>query len=193
MNSIDNVLDVSQFTGIQDKILGPTMDWYYREVTTYRNEPNNRLYDGSFSHWALTAEGYKSHLYQMLHDALVVCLAKTGQELDKMLRIRIGMYMLTPEEFIHTAHIDCDIPHQSGLLYLQSSESPTIFYNEFYEPETKMDSYDRLQQLQLSEFGRIYPKENSFAWFDGLRYHCSSSPTKEKRRVVVNYNYTVKE
>ena len=193
MNIIDNVLSDQVFSNLRDLILGSNMPWYYKEVTTYKDESNNKLYDGSFSHWALTQNGSTSEFYPVLYTSLLACLDRSGQKLDKLLRIRIGKYMLTPEEFIHTPHIDIDIPHVSGLLYLHDSDSGTHFYNEFYNPNCGVDSYTNLKQIKLTHCDTVYPKENRFVWFDGLQYHCSSSPTTQKRRVVVNFNYTVKE
>jgi hypothetical protein len=197
MNSVylqvDNVLPKQFFEILQERVTSKELPWFW--TGTYYTE----LYDPDqyFYHlWAHTASGInisRTYISELLETALLISLDKTGQRLNTIIRSRIGMSTITKERLTHRPHIDLDLPHRTGLLYIDESESPTYFYNELYDPSKELtgeEYYKNVLNEKVTIATEIKPSPNKFICFDGYRYHSSTSPTKEARRIVINYNYT---
>jgi hypothetical protein len=181
MNIKENILSYSVFKNIQAKVFDDAVPWYYTDTTALIEE-NNLLMDNSFNHMVFRDGRPTSPLFDGIVFAFLDCLDKTNQQLKEILRIKIGLITATENTFVHKPHIDFDLPHQTALLYLNSTDGDTIFYKEKLG-----DNIDNV----LTITDRVTPEENKFVYFDGLTYHSSSTPTNSKRRVVINFNYTI--
>ena len=193
MKIYNNILSPQTFEKITDIILADNFPWYYGD-TAYANSKDASLFGYSFFHMLYdgTFNSSQGHLLEM---AFLNMLDVAGEKLDKLIRIRLGMITVTSKTILHPPHVDFDFPHRTGLFYLNSTDGDTVIYNEKYNPSSKYDGYDyyKLIQDKLTVKQIITPKENSFTSFDGFHYHQSSTPTLVPRRIVINFNYTIKE
>jgi hypothetical protein len=187
MKLIDNAISEEAFKKIYDIVTDTEMPWHYSS-TAYENDGG--LFDYSFSHLVYLEGIIKSSSAKYIWPAVKELIAKAGHNMDELLRIRIGLVGITAEQHIHKVHVDYDFPHKTGLLYLNDCNGPTYIYNELYNPELG-DRQEQAKDLTLKAL--IEPKANRACLFDGFHFHSSSTPTDIPRRLVINFNYTVKE
>jgi hypothetical protein len=189
MNILDNAVGKNTLDKVIKIIYNNNFPWYYG-ATAF--EGSNNQY--SFSHVAITEGKSISALGDILGTILYTLCDETNQDIDKILRIRIGKIMATPEPIKHEPHIDLLFPHKTALLYLHDSDGDTDFYDFNFDYNTKLSPYDYFlrnkSKAVLEE--SITPKFNRFVWFDGCKYHSSTSPTTIDRRIVINFNYITK-
>ncbi len=186
---INNVLGSNAFSELQYRILEGNIPWYFGESTAYKGETNQ--FDFSFSHLIVNDGKPVSPLFDIALMAFMQCLDETDQKIDTLYRMRLGLITPTKETIVHSAHIDSDTPHMTGLFYLNNSDGDTILYNNMFETNCGMSSQDYIKTQQLSILEKFTPTENTFVCFDGFRYHSSSTPTLNKKRVVLNVNYSI--
>lgn len=189
MNRIENVLSTSVFKKIQNEVFGNNFPWYYTSTAYVSNSES--MHDYSFSHIALDDGKKLSFISDILETAILSALDKTNQSVNTIYRIRLGMTTINAPH-INGPHVDHKFPHMTGLLYLNDADSPTILYNEFYDPTSALESdayYKDVLNNNVTVKETNIPKENSMIWFNGFNYHSSSLPTTTPRRVVLNFNY----
>ena len=187
MKTINNNLGPNTFSYIKEKIDNPNFPWYYAKSTANIDTVDPHTLDFSFYHLVYFEEP-KSNIFDPLFTAFLECLDKSNQELKTLLRIRIGLVTPTTQCIIHAPHIDYDMPHKTALLYLNSTDGDTIFYNQFFDASSNINNQEFIKGKNLEILSKVTPEENKFVMFDGLQFHSSSTPTKEKR-IVVNFNY----
>lgn len=73
----------------------------------------------------------------------------------------------------NTPHIDFEFPHYILIYYIDNTDGDTFLF--------KKDN---------SVMARIKPEPNKLLFFDGLIYHASSNPVKNKSRKVINISFT---
>jgi len=180
---------------IKDAVFAENFPWFYSASTSYSDTQD--AYSSSFAHMALQDEQKLSPIAELLETAILTALDNENQNVSKIFRIRIGLITAKHgDELVHTPHIDWAYPHRTGLIYLNDSDGPTVFYNELYAIDSKLsqkEHYDQVLKGKLTIKQLVYPKENKMVLFDGLQYHASTAPTSTQRRVVINFNYMIKE
>jgi hypothetical protein len=189
MNRIENILSASVFKKIQKEVFSNDFPWYYASTAYASN--SNSMFDFSFSHAALGNEGKSSFIKDVLETAILSALDKTNQTVNCIYRIRLGMTTINVPHIDHP-HVDLKFPHMTGLIYLNDADSPTILYNEFYDPASALEPdvyYKNVLNNEVTVKEKNIPKENSMIWFNGFNYHSSSLPTTTSRRIVLNFNY----
>ncbi len=186
---IDNVLGDNVLSELQYRILEGNIPWYFGESTAYKGETNQ--FDFSFSHLIVNDGEPVSPLFNTVLMAFMQCLDRAGQKIDTLYRMRLGLITPSSHTIVHSAHIDSDTPHVTGLFYLNDSDGDTILYENMYNPKYGMTSQDYIKTQKLSVLEKFKPTQNTFITFDGYRYHSSSTPTLNKRRIVLNVNYSI--
>ena len=187
---IDNVLGSSVLSEIEHRVLDKRIPWYFEESTAY-NEKDSNLFDFSFSHLIVNNSEPVSLLYDVMLMTFMQCLDKVNQKVDQLYRMRLGLITPTQSTFVHSAHIDSETPHITGLFYFNDSDGDTILYNNVFNPDSGMLGSDYVKTQELSVLEKFKPTKNTFVCFDGFRYHSSSTPTLSKKRVVLNVNYSI--
>jgi hypothetical protein len=189
MNILDNAVGKNTLVKVNNIIYNNNFPWYYG--ATAFAESNNQY---SFSHVAITDGKSISALGDMLATILYTLCDTTNQDIDRILRIRIGKIMATPEPIKHEPHVDLLFPHKTALLYLHDSDGDTDFYDLNFNYKTRLtpNEYFLKNQSKAVLEESITPKYNRFVWFDGCKYHSSTSPTTIDRRIVINFNYITK-
>jgi len=91
--------------------------------------------------------------------------------MKQLLRARLLLYVNQGEQIVHNKHTDFDYSHHAFLLYLNSNNG----YTEFHHEEKPSE--------------KVISTKNRAVLFDGSKPHNSSTPTDDRRRVVLAVNY----
>lgn len=176
---IDNFLNKSYFNELQQSLESHEFPWYYTKNISLYKENSNVFNNYGFGHW----------FYNNDHGVTDTQLAHfvkpfTSQVLDatecsKVYRVRADMVTWSPNKFLHDAHQDFSFPHKASVFYINESDGDTVFYNV-----TKKD-YSKNCKVQK----RVSPKPNRLVIFNGDLMHSGHSPTKYKRRIIINSNF----
>jgi len=184
----DNVLGNNLFNQVSKILTDIHIPYYYSESTAFLDEKPRHIFDGSFSHLVMQNNEQYSNLAPFLEAVCYAAFDNAGVDVDRIIRIRLGLLTPTTETIVHTPHVDFEEPHNSALLYINDSDGDTIFYEERYERSWK-DNRSKPQELEFKISDKVSPKANRLVWFDGYQYHSSSTPTKHTKRLVMNINY----
>lgn len=190
MKIYDNVLPKALLIKIQDLVLHEGTPWHFN-TTTYKTATDN-LYGYSWGHIALDHTGTKSAAADALHTAILIALEKAEHPIKDIYRIRLGLLTVTHERQINDPHIDLDTPHKTGLIYLNDADGATVFYENKYNVNSKLNGgqyFEKVAKPNLKIASEVDPVANRMVLFDGLTYHSSSTPTTVPRRVVLNFNF----
>jgi hypothetical protein len=92
---------------------------------------------------------------------------------------RIKANLTQPNIVKHSAaHVDMKPDYYYSMLYyINDADGDTVFFSEGDKPE--------------NEIARVSPKKGRIAIFPSNISHCGSSPIHTKRRMVINYIFTV--
>ena len=167
--------------------------WYLISTDYYAKDKNP--YSNAWVHLVIDKEQSVSPLGLGMKTLALTALEKTGQNIDKILRIRLGLHTIAPKTFVGGPHVDQEIEHQTALIYLDDSDGNTTVYDQQYDPTSGQSLYDYYQTVlkgKLTTNTEITPYANKMIWFNGLHYHSSSNPTKSRIRRTININYTIK-
>jgi hypothetical protein len=200
MKTLHDAVSPTLFSKVKSVIESEQFPWYYVATTAYtdKDKQYDELYNGSFAHVAFRDGKKNSECSDMLEAALYTILDKMNIKLQQLHRIRIGYLPVSPVHTINPPHIDVTYRHKVGLLYLNDADGDTYIYNEKYDPSYTMyndqrDSivfYEKELNKTVTVMEQSAPQANKFITFDGLHFHSSSTPTKTKRRLAVNYVYS---
>ena len=193
VNKCYDALTPAVFEKVKQLVLGGETPWYATMTDYYSLHPN--MYSHSWAHFAVMDGKSLSTLGDTLMLAAFSALERSGQKVDQIMRIRLGLHSISPRQFTGGGHVDLPYPHMVGLLYFNDSDGDTQIYNEKYESASNADTYQYFQQVHKGQptiMATSTPEENKLIWFDGLHYHASQSPTTVAKRVVMNINYTLK-
>ena len=191
VNKCYDALSPTVFNKVKQTVLGGETPWYAAMTDYYALNPSK--YSHSWVHFAVMDGKPVSPLGDTLMLAALSALDRSGQTVDQIIRIRLGLYSISPQQFTGGAHIDLPYPHKVGLLYLNDSDGDTQIYNEQYDSASDTDPFEYFQQRykgQPTLLATSTPEENKLIWFDGSHYHASQGPTTVAKRVVININYT---
>jgi hypothetical protein len=185
---IENAVPELLFERFQHQLMSFDTEWHYLQSSAYRTVNDTP----SFTHTALF-DGVKTSDLLYLYESVLLCgLSRANIQPRSLIRLRCGMFMKDAVSNIHVPHIDYDYPHMSAVYYLNETDGDTIFYKEKFVNMgmNALDYFEMQLNKQVTEDFRVTPKPNTMVIFDGLTYHSSSSPTKD-RRLVANFNFTV--
>jgi len=192
MNVQDNILTPLVFKKLKSTLLDSPIPYYFSESTAYEFDKPKEGFDFGWSHLVYQEGESKSSLSSYLENILLQLLDNSKQDINSLIRIRVGLVTPTHQPVIHQPHVDFDSPHKTGLLYLNKSNGNTLIYKEKYNPGSGLNSYrylqDKVKKVHVEH--EVEPEENRFVWFDGLTYHSSTTQTDMTKRIVVTYNYT---
>lgn len=177
---IDNFLNKTYFNELQEELTKDNFPWYYNKNITHNNDEKNKVFQNyGFTHWFV-------HEENVLTDSQIAQFVRplTSQILDvvdcnKTLRVRADMVMWSPTNFLHDAHQDFVFPHKACVFYINESDGDTVFYN------VAKNNYNENSKIVK----KVSPKPNRLVIFDGELMHSGHSPTKHKRRILINSNY----
>ncbi len=185
---IDNFVS-EEYANTLEKMCKEEIPWHLDEYLSGPNYKNinkqgfeykpNRF---GFYHFALDQQGNKTMFADKILPLAYSLEQKTGIKINNIYRIRLALTTSDDTEILHGSHIDMEEPHKVLLYYVNDSDGDTVMYNEFYTKEHGGD-------IDLTFKEKISPKKNRAVIFDGLRYHNSIKPIKQKHRFIININF----
>ena len=122
----------------------------------------------------------------MIHESL----HKIGRKVAYIRQGRIFMITSGTPEKQDVYHVDVPTYHIVVLYYVIDSDGDTILTDKIHDEKLNPENLNYssfFEPNQLKPFKKITPKKGRVVMFNGLRYHCSSRPSKGIR-AVVNYN-----
>ena len=162
----DNFFSEEDFAEIQQRIMSPHFNWNINTTAT-NNDGFYSLNRAFITQKDIFSEPLLLRAYKQITEDFSE---------EKIIRIRCGAIFRDKDYVMHTPHVDYNFPHMTALLYINDSDGDTIFYKEPKESNFEIEK-------------KIKPKQNRLVIFDGMIYHSSSTPTKNKLRFVVNFNW----
>lgn len=192
MKIIDNCFTPSLLNQIKTQIFDTSTPWHF--VKTTFNDPSTESLDYKYSwvHSVSIDEKPTSHLFNIIYPELVNLLVKHKEKFNKIIRIRLGLITATDTQIINDAHVDSEISHKVGLIYLNTSNAPTYIYKEKFNQENGINVLDYISRKYDGKLTTLHESpciENRAILFDGMYYHSSTTPTDVPRRIVINFNY----
>ena len=202
MIEINNVLSKTLFNKLKTYLCSDTVPWYYSDNSAYGpsslteniltdEERKKYLYHSSFAHLPF-ANGSSNSPQSLLFETCVLsALDKAEVEVEKLLRIRAGLILGSPNPVVHAPHVDLEFPHKTALLYMTSCNGETLIYNEKCDFNLKQDMFKQIQKLnnQFTVKDTIKSEENKLVVFDGAHFHSSSNPSDVSSRIVLTINF----
>jgi hypothetical protein len=170
---IDDFLEESEFQKLFSEIASPFFPWYYQENISGSHD-FARLNDYGFAH-VFYGEGKVNSNY---YDHLIPILEKIkiATNTSKILKVRGDLTVYSKEAHLHQAHKDLLEEHIVSILYLTSSSSETIIFENTTPDEP------------FKELTRVFPKQNRLVTFNGKYYHTGKSPSDRNSRILLNFN-----
>ena len=172
-----NILSPNVLNNISERIMGDNFPWFFSKSTTFKTDKEEDYkINYSWFHTLFFDGKINSDFYNVFYYPIMTILENFKQDMDDLIRIRIGLITSVNKPVINPPHIDSNDPHKVILFYLNDSDGDTIFYKN-----------DRKTQIK-----RITPVSNTAVFFNGDIPHSSSKPVNFKRRIVFNINLKTK-
>jgi hypothetical protein len=183
---IEDLLAPNQFNYVAQRFTDVAIDWFYLPFTANLDdvEGEDPKYQGSFSHLIYKDNQAISPLWDPSLHILLAALDHKGQELDSVLRVRLGLCTRTPWAVEHSPHIDHPVlDHCTGIFYPTTSDGDTVVFDQRQE-QARREMY--------TVWHRQRPVANTWMDFPGRHFHASTTPVAHETRLVLTINYTVK-
>jgi len=179
----DNYLHKSYSDGIEKMCMSEYISWTFLKDITSNLKDISPIKKKGFSN-IVFSEQIQSHLSFYLLPFFEQVTAELNFKNTELFRIRLGLNIPNNIECkIDTPHTDFNYEHFTMLYYVNDSDGPTNFYDQFYSLQNTEPQLDKLKITQ-----QVEPKKGRFVIFDGLQYHSSSTPVNDIR-IAINFNF----
>lgn len=155
--------------------------WYYQSNIATGTYPRENATIGFCQ--SLFSDGRPlNDQFQPLFPLLLEGCEKANLEFAQLFRVQSFMHVPhQPAEKYDGPHINIPDPHIVGLYYVNDSDGDTVLFNQTWDDIP----YGQLtDETQLSEYQRISPKKGRMLFFNGNRWHTSTSPTNKIRTII---------
>jgi hypothetical protein len=181
LHVVDDLLQPQHFAYAQAKFSSIEIPWFYLPFTANPRDLDHLAeYAGSFSHLVYKDDEPASPLAEAAIHILLSACDRLAHDLDRVIRIRLGMSTRTPRQIQHTPHRDQQYPHRAAIWYPITASGDTVIFEET-EPSRR-----------YTECYRCSPVANRWLDFPGEHMHSSTTPDQHEQRIVLNFNYTVR-
>ena len=197
MKIVENAVPQKLFDSISKNIFDTTVPFYLIKDTSTGNDL--AVFDPLQSSWQhlcfdCLQGGITSTLYPSIKAAVISAFDGAEEKMESLLRIRIVLITSQSINIVHKPHIDRVSYHKNALLYMNDSDGDTLLYKQRYDyNQTTIPTHKNINEnLNLDNYDiefRSSPKANKMIFFDGDRYHASSTPTNVSARITININY----
>ena len=171
MRVIDNFLPEYQFKQFQSVFLGSFFPWYWNEQIVYPSEEGYDPKDYQFTHTLFDTRppwnGSDSDYYQYVENSSIFSLLGVN-ELE-----RIKMNLTSRSMFNKSSGWHIDVESNPN------SKNTAVYYLNTCNGYTK-----------FKKGGKVKSVANRIVIFDSQSYHQGYTCTDQKRRVVMNFNWT---
>ena len=189
---IKNSLTDEQKEHIDNIVLSNNFPWYHQNYST----SNNFMY---FSHMLLArGEDNPTPQYYFFENILKQSCKHINLNVKKVLRACLNLNVNCFDDTIPHGdpHIDFEMPHKLGIIYLNDCEGDTHIFNEKHSMDNGIGhTYPIQEHLKkpLTIFKSIKPEKYKVLIFDGQHYHATSYPAKNDRRVIAVFNFQTED
>lgn len=156
--------------------------WAFREATNEETDPSfGSIYtpnSESVTFVQKVAEGNPA--FGTVLELFSAFVTKHQIPVKEIIRIKSNVLLKRDNNGYHSPHVDQDTDHKVFLYYVNDADGDTVFFNQFWNGK---------DPHPLTEDVRVSPKMGRGVVFDGLQYHCSTSPTKSNYRCVINIDF----
>jgi|TARA_B110000908_G_scaffold157435_1_gene197564 hypothetical protein len=190
------VLDNFTPKSLQDRIehllmFSEQVTWQYRSQTggvSDTQDPDNTSIRETFQHshdmYAYDTGGAKSPLIETVMSNMYFIEQAYGP-IEMLHRVKANLLIKDVEAVntYHPPHVDSLMDNSLSMVYyVNDSDGDTILFDK----QVDHTSPNRHQHLGLTEIGRVSPKKGRAVIFNSNRFHASSMPIDNERRVVIN-------
>jgi len=193
---VENFLNPEHFKLIKDKVTSDRQLWHLNTEVSYDNGQESesiglkRSYGMNFTYLHPEDDQYMddrnstAYVYALNEQIKKFCNLEEG---TKVLRSRLDMTTYRGEEtFTFSPHIDLNyIPHLTSIFYFNTTNAPTILYNEI-----KYDS-SPIDENQLTVMEEVECIENRMVIFYGNHIHTGKCLTDKPIRILLNTNFSI--
>jgi hypothetical protein len=194
---IKNSLKKEEKDYIKNIVLSNNFPWYFQ------NSSSSDKFQ-YFSHMLLPRieyfnENAPEHFhFNFFKNILINSCTKVDLKVKKILRACLNLTVdCFEKQYIHSdPHIDNDIPHKVGIIYLNDCKGPTYIFDETYDSfKCKNNLYliDDFLKNPLKILKKIEPEKYKVLIFDGKHYHATGLCNKNERRVICIFNFTTED
>jgi hypothetical protein len=186
MKLIDNCLSDELFSSLIENVCQERFPWYYIPQTAAPRSGQKDIFDYSWAHYAIRDGQDHSEIAGIVRKVYNEAMKKSNESPGTLYRARFGLITALENKKVHAPHVDYDINHRVGLLYLNNTDGDTILYKARYTGSDISSENLKKQNLDFSVEYSIEPVANRFVLFNGNQYHSSSTPSINSRRIVLN-------
>lgn len=187
----DNIIPGGYQDAIEEDLMRWQFPWNYVTDVTNMSYGNN----SGMAHLAYNIGQGPSEWFSFIKPIIYSIEQATGDKMLELLRIRVGF--LTPsvvEDEYNTPHLDFTIPHKTVCYYVNASDGDTVVFDQTVvdmkvDTVTELSIREYVDKTEFTVAGRCSPKKGSICVFDGYRFHASSKPKHNDRRLVITINY----
>jgi hypothetical protein len=170
---IDDCVSKQTQDFIEGQLHPSSINWKYISDVTGR-ESDYEAFNPGLSQGVFADNQILTSAYLFLYPLLLEVCTKQNIYVDRLMRIRLGLYINRNTSTVNNAHIDDVNPHMVALYYPYETDGDTVFFTD---------------STATQELQRISPKKGRMVIFDGSIHHASSNPIKHVDRITVNYNF----
>jgi hypothetical protein len=186
----DKVIPKLYSDQIEEDLLRTTFPWYYI------NDVTNMAYgdNGGLVHVAYNMGDRPSEWFPFIKPLVYSIVEAAGHNLTQLLRVRVGfLHPSANSNECNSPHLDFNFPHYTACYYVNDSDGATVLYKETANDvgadltEENLKQYTQSTQFHVEQ--TCSPQKGRVCVFDGYRFHASSRPKVNNRRLVITVNY----
>lgn len=188
MKTIENALPQPIFEKLQADIFKAGFAWYCYENPHYAEEYNS--FGQTYAHMAFVNGQAHSPIADDLAAYLKTIIEADGRKVTGIGKIIVEALNGSTYATKQLPHVDLTEEHEIGYLFLNDNNGSLDIYDKRFPVGADHHEHYSENADKFTVIDKHYlPRENTFVCFDGLQYHCDTSPTDANRRIVVSYCY----
>lgn len=185
---LDDVISKAYQNLIENTVLSNKIEYHFENDIGHINnrEGGNFGFGNTVRSEGSSTSEWDNLFLPMVHEAMY----KINRDIAWIKQGRVFLITSGVPNKQDVYHIDCPMYHIVLLYYVNDSDGDTILTTKIDDEKLNVNGIpysDFFDYSDLEIYKRITPKKGRLVIFNGLRYHCSSRPSKGKR-AVVNYN-----
>ena len=206
---LDNITSETESKFIEEQFTNHNTQWVYNNNTIDDQLMPKGIFDspnlnhisnaGQFVHVVMHSDksGISSPHSRLAMMILQNLCDKLYFNIDKMMRIKVNFNLKEDIRMMDSCYPPhCDALAQefwTAIYYVNDSDGDTIIFNEYNDYTKFKDLKSFSPPEKFSILQKVSAKRGSIVLFDGNRYHAGSPPINSNSRIVINFNFTIKE
>lgn len=185
---VKNSIDVEQQNTLLKFVTDHKFPWFFYPGTIlpsdvqYTNDciVEKGINPPQFSHYMTIDESQNKDLLS----PILNCITSVVNNNIQILKLKFNLltkYNKSTHHWPHSDIDDYDFKIMTGLYYVNTSDGPTYFFNKFAPKKSN----------SLKAVVKIDPEQGKLVIFDSRRFHASSSPVVNEKRIVLNVVFRI--